>query len=196
VFYPFILKVIICGVNVQHDCIHSACDGVQDVQVVQANTITTKTRKVAVHKETTDYVLNMFSLHNYQHIKMAVPAHLQKRPVRDVAEIEELRQIAALQVREIKKARSKAKDNSTDIDTSHDGENPNPMPFTTLPGFQQNNVSKAKPNPRISKTRKATASTTTPHPYPQPNTSTPTVDQFDRPPCTVNYHFYPPQNHP
>ena len=160
--------------NVQHDCIASGCNKFRSVQVVQERIKTSQVRSVASHEASNHFVLNAHSLHNYQHIKAAVPPHLrrQQEPEPNDLEVTQLRKVAAGQVRQMKKARTKAK-HQDDSDTESEQMNASAMP---LPAFQQNNVTTAK-------TKKAKVN---PNPKPKaPGTST-NVDAGPAEPVSIS----------
>lgn len=74
-------KEILCTVNIQHDCASSGsdCHSIRNVKEWQERSETTKSRRLVNHASTNAYVLNTFSLHNYQHITATIPpaVHVQ-----------------------------------------------------------------------------------------------------------------------
>ena len=129
------LQDVVCTVNVQHDCIASGCNKTHDIPVVQERVQTSKTRSIARHEASRHFVLNVHSLHNYQHIKAVVPPHLRCRPEQepDAFQIAQLRRVAASQVREMKKSRAKG-NNQDGLESEDEGTNV----AVALPAFQQN----------------------------------------------------------
>ncbi|KAH9914360.1 uncharacterized protein BXZ73DRAFT_55012, partial [Epithele typhae] len=68
---------IICVINLQHDCSGSECTKFEDSQVLQERLKSTRTRTVVKHNETNAYILNTHSIHNYDHIRSALPPALR-----------------------------------------------------------------------------------------------------------------------
>ncbi|KDQ15036.1 hypothetical protein BOTBODRAFT_94896, partial [Botryobasidium botryosum FD-172 SS1] len=64
---------VISQVNLQHDCSKQGCthSGVQ--YVMQEHQKSQVTRKVIKHVDDSHFIVNMGSLHNYQHIERAIP---------------------------------------------------------------------------------------------------------------------------
>jgi hypothetical protein len=166
---------------VQHDCILSACENLQPVPVLQERLTTAQMRSVLSHRATKDYILNVFSLHNYQHIKATVPAHLQTQPPDlDHADVDQLWKTAAAQIRALKKIRAKSKVDAQGEHATDDVEDTDPLGglFKALPAFQQNVVSKPKAKKtKTSRSKKTKADLVgqVPSVVPQPGLSTAAV---------------------
>ena len=97
---------------------------------------------MARHISANHYVLNIYSLHNYQHLKLVLPPHLDVQHVYKFPDVDELRRNAAAQVRKMKKVQAKPKtDDSMPSDTEDEGD----TTLVELPAFQQNVV---KPKPK------------------------------------------------
>ncbi|KAI6111276.1 hypothetical protein F5141DRAFT_968851, partial [Pisolithus sp. B1] len=67
---------IVCAVNLQHNCMDSKCITVACCPIQQERILTAQTKPVIHHKETPNYLLNTFSIHNYAFIHTALPASL------------------------------------------------------------------------------------------------------------------------
>jgi hypothetical protein len=100
------------------------------VAVQQGPFLTTRTKEIAGHQPTNRYVLNIFALHNYQHIKRALPTHLRMHRIYDFGDVHELRRTAAAQIRQMKKAKADAEGSDGDEITQ------------ALPLFQKNTSKK------------------------------------------------------
>ncbi|EPQ49937.1 hypothetical protein GLOTRDRAFT_97310, partial [Gloeophyllum trabeum ATCC 11539] len=74
------LHRILAIVNVQHDCLRGACKTTSSVTVRQEREETTRTKSIVKHTEYPYYLLNIYSLHNNNIIREAVPLHLRSRP--------------------------------------------------------------------------------------------------------------------
>ena len=67
-----------CTVNVQHDCIKSSCKDVQHRRMRQERDETEQTYDSVLHVASPHYIINAYSLHNYQEILSFLPPSLQK----------------------------------------------------------------------------------------------------------------------
>ncbi|KAH7903919.1 hypothetical protein BJ138DRAFT_968253, partial [Hygrophoropsis aurantiaca] len=70
---------LICVANIQHNCIDSKCQDTQERPVLQERHLTTVTTSVLKHQPTNSYFLNLYSLHNYEHLAAVVPENLQAK---------------------------------------------------------------------------------------------------------------------
>lgn len=88
----------------QHDCAKHGCKASHLVPIRQERLESDKVRLLVKHESSEDYVLNTYSLHNYEAIKNVVPAHLR---VRDsvVDDREAHRKLAAQKIRSKKTAK-------------------------------------------------------------------------------------------
>ncbi|EGN97197.1 hypothetical protein SERLA73DRAFT_74899 [Serpula lacrymans var. lacrymans S7.3] len=64
-----------------------------------------RTKAIIRHKNTSRYLLNSFSIHNYEHIYMALPESLRSTPLR-ITNIEEVQKVAVQQMENTKSANS------------------------------------------------------------------------------------------
>ncbi|KAI0692034.1 hypothetical protein BC835DRAFT_1238395, partial [Cytidiella melzeri] len=89
---------IICAVNTQHNCrdSDSQCIGVTLHPTRQEHTFTEHcTKQLAQHAETPHFLLNIYSIHNYEQIAKALPSLLrQAEPVVPDTAILEVRKAA------------------------------------------------------------------------------------------------------
>ncbi|KAH9941761.1 uncharacterized protein BXZ73DRAFT_41717, partial [Epithele typhae] len=88
---------IICVINLQHDCSGSECNNFENSQVFQERLKSTRTRAVIKHNETNAYILNTHSIHNYDHIRSALPPALRLQldtPCVSEADVADVRQKA------------------------------------------------------------------------------------------------------
>jgi hypothetical protein len=69
----------VCAVNIQHDCLTGKCDQTDFVRICQERIETIKISTKIVHSLTNQYVLNVYSIHNYQYIHSTMPSALQIR---------------------------------------------------------------------------------------------------------------------
>ncbi|KAI0345234.1 hypothetical protein BDW22DRAFT_1303591, partial [Trametopsis cervina] len=67
---------IICAANVQHNCSKAKCSGLNHRSLRQERERTHKTVTVAKHNNEPYYLFNTRSIHNYSHIRNAVPSSL------------------------------------------------------------------------------------------------------------------------
>lgn len=123
---------VICSVNLQHDCATSRCTQTQQIHQRQERSESAKLQTSIVHASTPNYILNTYSLHNYQHILPTIPSHLRITAPR-IANPEEVRKQAVKQMRD-KKAAAKAPA-GTILDGV--GIDPSPPPAST-PAFERN----------------------------------------------------------
>jgi hypothetical protein len=93
-----IYKNTICCVNIQHDCAESRCNQMDVVCEIQERIETTKQVKRISHSATKDFVLNIHSLHNYQHISAALPTELNA-PFTFITDANKIRKLAVQQMR-------------------------------------------------------------------------------------------------
>jgi hypothetical protein len=77
--YPLIdviiLQDIICGINLQHRCVASHCSKVGTKPVRQERELTTLTTRALAHGDSTQYLVNINSMTNYEHIKDLMESH-------------------------------------------------------------------------------------------------------------------------
>lgn len=69
-------KSILCSVNVQHNCSGSECNESCWVAIRQEYMETMKSQEHVQHADSTRYLLNIFSVHNYEAISNVIPAPL------------------------------------------------------------------------------------------------------------------------
>jgi len=67
------LQELLCIINVQHDCAQFSCKVTGTKQIEQEHVETNQTKCVIAHKEATQFILNLASLHNYQHLQEYLP---------------------------------------------------------------------------------------------------------------------------
>ncbi|KAG2142877.1 uncharacterized protein EDB93DRAFT_1088602 [Suillus bovinus] len=77
-----ILQDIMCSVNIQHNCIDSGCTNTGQQPVYQEWTLTSRSRCIVQHKPTPHYILNVYSIHNYNYICLVTPDTLCETPLR------------------------------------------------------------------------------------------------------------------
>ncbi|KAH7928239.1 hypothetical protein BV22DRAFT_974816, partial [Leucogyrophana mollusca] len=92
-------KDITCAVNVQHNCVDSQCVDIGHKRLRQERTETSRTTPIINHKPTPLYFLNTYSIHNYAHIRSAVPENLCQTPLR-VTNIVQVREAAVRQMQD------------------------------------------------------------------------------------------------
>ncbi|KAI6096497.1 hypothetical protein F5141DRAFT_961529, partial [Pisolithus sp. B1] len=63
---------IICTVNLQHNCMDSKCIMLAHHTTHQERVLPTQTKPIIHHKETPNYFLNTFFIHNYAFICTAL----------------------------------------------------------------------------------------------------------------------------
>ena len=119
---------VICSVNLQHDCVTSQCTRTQQTRQRQERTESAKLQTSIVHSSTPNYILNAYSLHNYQHILSTIPSQLRITAPR-IANPEEVRKQAAKQLRD-KKAAAGTISDGVGIDPS--------LPPASTPAFDRN----------------------------------------------------------
>ncbi|KAG2129945.1 hypothetical protein DEU56DRAFT_710250, partial [Suillus clintonianus] len=71
---------IICIANVQHNCIDAKCTDLSTKRLWQERTQTDRTSSIVKHQISPHYLLNMFSIHNYQHLHSLLPESLSETP--------------------------------------------------------------------------------------------------------------------
>ncbi|KAG2153502.1 uncharacterized protein EDB93DRAFT_1239739 [Suillus bovinus] len=99
---------IICVINLQHNCIDSQCTDTLLQPVRQERLETSHMKRIIQHKATPHYFINTYSIHNYNHIHLAIPKMLRESLLRvtNVAEVQEM----AVQQMKQKKALKKSGD--------------------------------------------------------------------------------------
>ncbi|KAF8346814.1 hypothetical protein F5887DRAFT_834375, partial [Amanita rubescens] len=99
-------KDILCSVNIQHDCSASGCKESEQVAVRQEYMETTQRREQVQHVDGTKYLLNVFSIHNYEMISNVIPAPLRHAlsTFRFVPDGTEVKLKAAAEIRQKKKS--------------------------------------------------------------------------------------------
>ncbi|KAF8593559.1 hypothetical protein BDV93DRAFT_420643, partial [Ceratobasidium sp. AG-I] len=60
---------LVCEVNLQHDCYHSGCKSDRLAPILEEREATSRTRAQVSHSNTTHFILNTQSLHNYEYIQ-------------------------------------------------------------------------------------------------------------------------------
>ena len=70
-----LVQDILCGVNLQHDCTTSRCNKFWSVSICQERSEMTKLQTSLVYSNS-NYILNMYSLHNYCEIQLVMPVGL------------------------------------------------------------------------------------------------------------------------
>ncbi|KAF8417184.1 hypothetical protein L210DRAFT_3616068 [Boletus edulis BED1] len=94
---------ILCGVNLQHNCIDAKCTKLVNRAIQQERTLTQRTKRIIQHEPTPKYFLNTFSIHNYSLIRAVVPPSLQEPPPRVLpVDVDKVRTLAAQQIRQKK----------------------------------------------------------------------------------------------
>ncbi|KAI6138558.1 hypothetical protein BKA82DRAFT_158153 [Pisolithus tinctorius] len=88
---------VICVANVQHNCVDSKCASFVNRAIRQERSETTQVRKAVRHEPTRKYLLNTYSIHNYAHIRRALPPSLRQTPLRVLDDIQHTRCNAAQQ---------------------------------------------------------------------------------------------------
>jgi len=119
---------VICSVNLQHDCVTSQCTRTQQTHQHQERTESAKLQTSIVHSSTPNYILNAYSLYNYQHILSTIPSQLR---------------ITALQIanpKEVcKQATKQLHDKKAAVGTISDGVGIDPsLPPASTPALDQN----------------------------------------------------------
>ncbi|KAI0316168.1 hypothetical protein OF83DRAFT_1036908, partial [Amylostereum chailletii] len=90
---------LMCSVNLQHDCVKSQCSRrLHAVETHQERSGTSRTHNVINHVCSKHFVLNTYSLHNYQFIARLIPSHLQ-RSLPYVADPDAVRRQAVAQMK-------------------------------------------------------------------------------------------------
>ncbi|KIK80379.1 hypothetical protein PAXRUDRAFT_50663, partial [Paxillus rubicundulus Ve08.2h10] len=64
---------IICGVNIQHNCMMAGCSSTKPVFECQEHLVTMQTKDLVDHIPMNAYILNSYTLNNYQWITANVP---------------------------------------------------------------------------------------------------------------------------
>ncbi|KAG0693203.1 hypothetical protein DFH29DRAFT_1007548 [Suillus ampliporus] len=73
---------IVCAVNLQHNCLDAKCTDLSTKHVWQERTQTDQTTSIIEHRPSPHYLLNTFSIHNYEHIHSLLPESLRETPLR------------------------------------------------------------------------------------------------------------------
>ncbi|EIW74160.1 hypothetical protein CONPUDRAFT_18304, partial [Coniophora puteana RWD-64-598 SS2] len=68
---------ILSSVNIQHDCHAVGCQASGVQHIAQERELTMRTRSVIQHADDINFVINVYSLHNYKTIRDALPLHLK-----------------------------------------------------------------------------------------------------------------------
>ncbi|KAF8425723.1 hypothetical protein L210DRAFT_3319884, partial [Boletus edulis BED1] len=68
---------VVCTVNVQHDCMTACCGSTRAVFEQQERLLSSRTKVLVDHVPTNAYLLNTYSLHNYQWIISAIPISIR-----------------------------------------------------------------------------------------------------------------------
>ena len=93
-----------CIVNLQHDCASSECK-LTASPVWQERIQTNRTRSTILHSPTNKFILNAYSIHNYQHILPLIPPQL-RNPAPMVPNADEVHRQAAKHIRNKKDTRN------------------------------------------------------------------------------------------
>ncbi|KAG1828025.1 hypothetical protein EV424DRAFT_1318931 [Suillus variegatus] len=88
---------IICAVNLQHNCLDAKCTDLSTKHLWQERIQTDRTTSIVEHQPSPEYLLNTFSIHNYQHIHSVLPEFLRETPLR-VADPSAVRKTAVQQM--------------------------------------------------------------------------------------------------
>lgn len=91
------LQDIICAVNLQHNCLDAKCTDLSTKHLWQERIQTDRTTSIVEHQPSPEYLLNTFSIHNYQHIHSVLPEFLRETPLR-VADPSAVRKTAVQQM--------------------------------------------------------------------------------------------------
>ncbi|KAG2339510.1 hypothetical protein BDR05DRAFT_1003322 [Suillus weaverae] len=91
------LQDIICAVNLQHNCLNTKCTHLSMKHLWQECIQTDRTTSIVEHQPSPEYLLNTFSIHNYQHIHSVLPEFLHETPLR-VADPSTIRKTAVQQM--------------------------------------------------------------------------------------------------
>ncbi|KAI0819954.1 hypothetical protein BC628DRAFT_1288170, partial [Trametes gibbosa] len=62
--------------NLQHDCHASECTTRSTVPILQERLESTKRRTIVTHKSTNLWIMNVYSIHNHDVIRKAIPSEL------------------------------------------------------------------------------------------------------------------------
>ncbi|KAG2117240.1 uncharacterized protein F5147DRAFT_560802, partial [Suillus discolor] len=68
---------IICTINIQHNCLDSQCTDIRRQSVHQERIDTSQTKATVKHESMPNFFLNVYSIHNYDHIQRVVPDTLR-----------------------------------------------------------------------------------------------------------------------
>ncbi|KAG1769945.1 hypothetical protein EV702DRAFT_928114, partial [Suillus placidus] len=88
---------IICAVNLQHNCLNAKCTELSTKHLWQEHIQNDRTTSIVEHQPSPEYLLNTFSIHNYQHIHSVLPEFLRETPLR-VADPSAVRKTAVQQM--------------------------------------------------------------------------------------------------
>ncbi|KAG1753108.1 hypothetical protein EDD22DRAFT_759773, partial [Suillus occidentalis] len=67
---------IICIANMQHNCLNVKCMDFSTKPLYQEQTQTHQMTSIIKHQQSPQYLLNSFSIHNYQHPHSLLPESL------------------------------------------------------------------------------------------------------------------------
>ncbi|KIO07593.1 hypothetical protein M404DRAFT_135795 [Pisolithus tinctorius Marx 270] len=101
----FVLQDIVCAANVQHNCVDSQCTVSGTKKIQQECLHTTWTAPTVKHKSMCEYLLNVYSIHNYKYIQELVPENLHCTPLH-VSNVLEAQKSAVSQMNASKAAKS------------------------------------------------------------------------------------------
>ncbi|KAG2367081.1 hypothetical protein BDR07DRAFT_1233016, partial [Suillus spraguei] len=73
---------IVCSINIQHNCIDSQCTDTTQQPIYQEWIVMSRSRPIIQHKPTPHYLLNVYSVHNYDYIHLITPDTLRETPLR------------------------------------------------------------------------------------------------------------------
>ncbi|KAG1855245.1 hypothetical protein F4604DRAFT_2042442 [Suillus subluteus] len=141
---------LICIVNLQHNCVDSRCTDFDQKPIRQERTETSQTKALIQHKPTPKFFLNVYSIHNYEHILLVIPDTLRETPLW-VVNVAEVRAVALRQLRD-KRAAKKAGGDVSKPAGEDEGEGgdtrilsaPAPPAFDRVPTKTRKPASKAK----------------------------------------------------
>ncbi|KAG8774581.1 hypothetical protein FRC12_001905 [Ceratobasidium sp. 428] len=103
------LQDLVCTVNLQHDCHQGQCQNDKLIPTYEEREITALKRHLVLHSNSTHFVLNTSSLHNYKNIQRVLPLNIRTRAPSSTYNRLSLRQHAAERIRSENKEKSAEK---------------------------------------------------------------------------------------
>ncbi|KAG2346414.1 hypothetical protein BDR05DRAFT_878375 [Suillus weaverae] len=187
---------IICVVNLQHNCVDSQCTDTISQPVRQEWLETSCTKPIIQHKSTPHYFINAYSIHNYDHIHLALPEALRESPLR-VTNAAEVREMAVQHMKQKKASKKSGDAPQQDDHMEHDTQIP-PMAAPTFdrPPPKSRPTAKSKSKTTTSSSRRAKTSKTSQAvagPSSQPEPPSAQQDPADH---QNHAHFVPPPEFP